>query len=301
MVANEPEMTRSTAAGRSNHEMLRLDLRYMVCRLRDSTAKIFLGMLIGGLLGFVWHTTVRPEYLASVVAAPVEPESGAASTLAAAGDLTRLIGLSPQPTVSRKDEAIATLLSRGLLYQFISDLDLVQQLTVPGPLGRLRARVGIGKVPKVSDAYERLIANVLGVDEDRRTGLIRISIRWHDPETSVAWLNELVARLNKTMQFNARARTESGMEFLRAELVKTEAVEVRQAIFRLMEVQMKAAMLANVSDDFAIRVIEVPVVPDKDRPIGFGAVAQVLVGALLGSLLVAGFILLRSFKAALLS
>jgi len=277
---------------------VQVDLARLFGELRARVGRIALAAVAGAALGVAWHLVADAEYLATLVASPSEAESTSAGSLAAAGDLGRLIGLSPQVTVSRKDEAIATLQSRGFLYEFIAEQRLLPVLTQPGPLGKLRQKFGANAEPKLADAYERFVGDVFRVEEDRRTGLIQLSVRWHEPEVTVRWLEALVVRLNDTMQAKARVRAAAAMDFLGAELAKTNQLEVRQAIYRLIEGQMKAAMLANVSGEFALRVIERPVVPDVDRPIGMGLLARLLLGAFLAAAFVTGLVLLRSLRQA---
>lgn len=259
-----------------------IDLGDFLARVSRARWWLIVLAVAGILLGFGWHAVSRPVYETVTVLAPVEGEMMAGLPgLPGSNELSRLMGVGAQPTVSRKDEAVATLLSRDFLYGFIRELDLLEPLTSPGPLGQLRLWLGPAGEPRIGDAYTRLVGQVLGVREDRRTGLLEIRVRWHDPDATQLWAVELTSRLNRQLQQRAKQRAEADLRFLQDELRRTETLEIRQAIFRLIETQLKTVMMANISDDFALRVIDPPVLPDTDRPVSLGLLPRLVIAVTL--------------------
>ncbi len=255
-----------------------IDIGDFLDRVSGARWRLLVLLIAGILLGFGWHAVSRPVYETVTVLAPVEGEMMAGLPgLPGGGELSRLMGVGAQPMVSRKDEAVATLLSRDFLYGFIRELELLEPLTSPGPVGQFRQRLGAAAEPRISDAYARLIGEVLGVREDRRTGLLEIRVRWHDPDATQRWAEELTSRLNRQLQQRAKQRAEADLRFLQDELRRTETLEIRQAIFRLIETQLKTVMMASISDDFALRVIDSPVLPDSDRPVSLGLLPRLVI------------------------
>lgn len=102
--------------------------------------------------------------------------------------------------------------------------------------------------------------------------------------------NELVARLNREMRARAIARTSESVKFLQKELEDTAAIDTRQAINRLMEVQINQRMYANVTEEYALRVVDRALPPDRKdrlRPMRIlMLVLGVLVGLVVGGLAV---------------
>ena len=86
----------------------------------------------------------------------------------------------------------------------------------------------------------------------------------------------------------AVAESRASIEYLEKELATTITVDTRNAISRLMEAQIKQRMLANVTVEYAFRVIDRALAPDlKDmiRPkrlllVAFGFVLGLLVGVI---------------------
>jgi uncharacterized protein involved in exopolysaccharide biosynthesis len=75
----------------------------------------------------------------------------------------------------------------------------------------------------------------------------------------------MVEQANEELRARAIAEADNSLEFLRRELARAEAVELQQAIYRMMEVQIKRKVLANSRPDFAFSIIDPPVIPDEDR------------------------------------
>jgi len=239
-------------------------------------------------------------YEVTILAAPNDREMGGADSLIESAGLAGLIGLTPPGQVKVKDEAIATLTSRKFLYEFITDLELLSEIFGENPGLWSRIPIMPKKEPALSDAYEVFLDDVLTVSERRKTGLIEISVQWNDPEMTAEWGRQLISRLNREMQFRTRQRALQEMEFLKKELENTDSVQVRQAIFKLVETQMKTLMLANVSDDFALRVIDPPVVPDKDKPVNLSFFAKSVLGIAAGIICGLGFVVARGLRFAIL-
>jgi len=239
-------------------------------------------------------------YEATIITAPNDREIGGADSLIESAGLAGLIGLTPPGQVKVKDEAIATLTSRSFLYAFISDFGLLSEIF--GENSGLLPRMPFlpRKEPTLSDAYDVFTDDVLTVSESRKTGLIEISIQWSDPEITAEWGRQLVVRLNAEMQSRTKQRALQEMEYLKKELERTDSVQIRTAIFKLVETQLKSLMLANVSDDFALRVIDPPVVPDKDKPVNLSFFAKSILGMTIGLICGIAYVIARGLRFALI-
>jgi LPS O-antigen subunit length determinant protein (WzzB/FepE family) len=79
---------------------------------------------------------------------------------------------------------------------------------------------------------------------------------------------------------DAIAKSEQSIAFLNNELGKTDVLELRQAIYRLIVAQLNNAMLASVQKDYAFRIVDAAVVPDRRvRP---RRTVMTVVGGLIG-------------------
>ena len=144
--------------------------------------------------------------------------------------------------------------------------------------------------PSMAKAYKRF-NNFRVIEEDKKTGLVNLQIDWRDPKLAANWANELVVRLNGTMRARAIARSKAYVEFLQKELTQTSEVGTRTAISRLIEAQINERVLANVSEEYAFRVVDRATVPDVHDPLWPNKSLLIVLGALTG-LIVGAFLAL---------
>ena len=92
----------------------------------------------------------------------------------------------------------------------------------------------------------------LSVDEDKKSGLITLSISWKDPQVAAQWANDLVKQLNEQLREQAIADSKKRVGYLEQELAKTTLQDMRAVLYNLLESEKQKAMLANVNEDFAL-------------------------------------------------
>jgi len=219
-----------------------------------AAASTFLGVLLGGIVALVSPRVYR----ADVKMLPAD-QSGLASqpnsALAQLGGLATLAGVSINDGGSRKAAALEILRSQSLARAFIRERALAPTL-VPNASE-------LSEYRQIEEAVRIFDRGVRHVSEDRRTGIITLSIEWSEPNTAAQWANELVRELNEQMRQRARETSEQSLTYLNQQLQKTNVVEVRQVIFGLVERQLTAAMLAEVHEEFSLAVIDPAAPPDS--------------------------------------
>jgi uncharacterized protein involved in exopolysaccharide biosynthesis len=213
---------------------------------------------------FFW---MEKEYEAvALLTAPADANDSAGAGLAGRlGGVAALAGLDLPRMDTNMDVAIATLTSRAFLLRFIDEENLWADLypeswdpeksdwILPEP-----------RRPSSSDAF-KLLSEALQVTRDRQTGLVTVRLQWTDRHKAAEWLRALITKLNLAMRQQAEEEARRSLRFLDEELQKTMPLEVRQSIYRMMEMQINKVMLANVREDYVFRVIDPAVVPDEDK------------------------------------
>ena len=209
------------------------------------------------------------------------------------GGLASLAGLS-LPKGGNWEQAVATLRSRHLVERLITSGNLLPKL-FPGKWDSAasRWRADLGKPPSLGDAVYLFRQRVLQVREDPKTGMVTVRVDWHDPVLAADWANRLVALADSELRREAIEGSTRALQALQAELARSEQVELRAAISRLMEAQVKAKMFATIRDEYAFHVIDVAVPPDLDKRVQPTRTVMVLAGGILGVILGLLFVLLR--------
>lgn len=210
-----------------------------------------------------------PIYKASVVLAPVrqsELGGGLSTLLGQFGEFAALAGLG---AASGGDDqnAIAILRSRAFAEVLIQEQQLLPHL-FPDRWDRENARWtggGAGDPPTMDDAWQRFDESVRKITQDQKSGLVTVAIRLPDRKIAASLANELASRINEEVRQRANSEAKASRAFLEEQLSRTEDVELKQAIYRLIELQIRRQVLANSKPEFAFVLIDPATVPDRDK------------------------------------
>ena len=93
--------------------------------------------------------------------------------------------------------------------------------------------------------------------------LITFSINWTDPKQSADWANAMITRVNDHIRQQAIEEAEKSIYFLEEQLQSTSLLNAQSVLHSLVEDQTKNIMLANVRDEYAFKIIDPAVVPEK--------------------------------------
>jgi uncharacterized protein involved in exopolysaccharide biosynthesis len=221
---------------------------------------VLIGATAGALIAAFTDRAWRSE--AQLVVVKGDEESGSLGGLGSElGGISALAGIS-LPTDSARSEYIATLKSTGLAREFIRKgtvaLDFCKANIITcsdpsswkdGPPEELLYRM-----------VRKFQRSVMDVQEDKLTGIIRVSMTWVDRVIAAQWVNGIVAAANNQLQRRAIEDAHRRLDYLRDTVTKTDLVPLRDAVSRLMEGQVKTAMMAETRPDYAFRVV------DEGRP-----------------------------------
>lgn len=225
-------------------------------------------ILFFAISAIVLAFTLRPTYRSVVVFSPTENSSVGLGPLGGdLGGLAALAGINIGSGGKKSDEALAFLRSRAFTAGFIQRHELMPVLFARqwDSVGKAW-RVTGADVPTIADAVDKFSNKIRQIGEDRRTGIVTLSILWTDRVVAADWANEIVAEADGALRARALAEQRRSIEYLKAEAAQTTVIEVRQTIYKVMESELKNAMLARTRDAFAFRVLD-PAVPrdSKDR------------------------------------
>jgi uncharacterized protein involved in exopolysaccharide biosynthesis len=200
---------------------------------------------------------------------------------------------------SDQAETVAVLTSKALVQTFVESHD-VAPLLWPRLWDEQSQtwREGV-QPPTTQRVVRRFTREVLEVREDRSTGLVRVSVRWKDPEVAAKWANELVQLVNDRIRERAVTESERTFRFLESELAKTSNVTAQQVIGRVMEEQLSRVALAKVRSEFALQVIDPAVAPDASDRLWPRPLLLTVLGAFLGLLAGALYCIFSARKAPL--
>jgi uncharacterized protein involved in exopolysaccharide biosynthesis len=226
-------------------------------------------------------------------------DSGASPLRSLAGQYSGLAALAGIQVGENGQRAanIAVLKSRMFLEGFIESHALLPVLfheRWDAAAGAWRL-TGTRPPPSLQDAYSLFIKKILSVNEDKASNLLTVRIDWRDAQQAADWANGLVTSVNEVARRRAVEEAERSMEFLGKELERTQAVEVRQSIYSLLELQISKRMAANTRPDFAFSVIDPAQVPQPTNFVWPNPLVLTAIGFVVGGASAAAAILALAF------
>ena len=199
-----------------------------------------------------------PIYKAEVLLVPVT-DNQAGGSMARLGGLASLVGVNLGSSADDK-HAVAVLKSKALAEDFIREEDLMPVLFADEPQVR-QSWSGEETPLDIRDGVKKFDSDVRSVSEDTKTGLVKLSIEWTDAEVAADWARKLVTKANEQIRRTNIQESEQRLKYLNEQLDKASFIELRQAISRVIESEVKSMMLAQVQTEYAFKVIDPAVVP----------------------------------------
>ncbi len=221
--------------------------------------------LVGALALYGASNFVTPAYRATVIMVPTQSDGGQSSLARLSGQLgglAALAGISMEGGAGTKQQDMEYLRSRQFTSEFLQDEQLLPILFADEWDSTRRTWKDERRPRTLSQGVRYFNREVRALSETKETGMITLTITWTDRKLAERWANGIVDRVNARLRQRAILEAEASIRYLELELQKTNIVELRQSIYRLIEGQIKAVMLANVRKQYAFKVIDPAVVPD---------------------------------------
>jgi uncharacterized protein involved in exopolysaccharide biosynthesis len=141
--------------------------------------------------------------------------------------------------------------------------------------------------PTEASGIRRLHSKFVKISEDKRTGLLTLTFDWPDPNLAYRWANDFVAMANEGLRSRTLLDAQAEIDYLNGEIEKTQSVQVREALNKIIETQLKTLALAHVREDYAFRVVDAAILPDAEDKVFpkralFGAAGLIIGAALCG-------------------
>jgi uncharacterized protein involved in exopolysaccharide biosynthesis len=239
-----------------------IDLLELIRTLLQSWKLIVCITIISTGLAVTYALLSQEVFKAETLLAFAREEKSGTSSLSQFGGLAAMAGISI-PRGSNTVQVIATLESRKFLSLFINNNKLLPVLFENLWDAEKKAWIleSDQDEPTLNDAYSA-IKGAITIDEDKKSGLITLSISWRNPEIAAQWANDLVKQLNEQLREQAIQDSQKRVGYLEQELAKTTLKDMREVLYNLLESEKQKAMLANVNEDFALEVIDPAVAPE---------------------------------------
>ena len=282
-----------------------IDLRELFGVLWAGRLKILVITAVFALASVVYALSVPNQYKATALLSPAQSSGGGLSgALGQLGGLASLAGVSIGGGESSEAQVAQEIMkSWNFIEGFIKSNDLAVEIYAGEGWSRSSNSLQIN-----SDLYDEsdsqwLVENnetgelgppsswklfedfsgMLSVSEDKKSGLVSVSVEYYSPQIAKHWLDLYVAAINGHMQERKMAEVTRNITYLEAQIKKTNIAEMKEVFYTIIEEQIKSKMLAEASPDYAFVPVSPSMVPEeKSQP---KRALICILGTLLGGML----------------
>ena len=281
-----------------------IDLRELFAVLWAGKVKIVAITAVFAVASVVYALSVPNQYKASALLAPAQQESGGLSgALGQLGGLASLAGVSIGGGESSESQIAQEIMkSWSFVEGFIADNDLAVEVYAAEGWSKGSNELQINQDVYDSEGSEWLIEDDSGVvgppsswalfkafsgrvavSEDKKSGLVSVSIEYYSPQIAKQWLDLYISAINKHMQARQVEKVSNNISYLEAQIEKTAIAEMREVFYTIIEEQTKNKMVAEASPDYAFVAVSPSMVPEeKSQP---KRALICILGTLLGGML----------------
>ena len=291
-----------------------IDLRELFSVLWAGKVKIIAITAVFAVASVIYALSVPNQYKASALLAPAQQESGGLSgALGQLGGLASLAGVSIGGGESSESQIAQEIMkSWSFVEGFIADNDLAVEVYAAEGWSKGSNELQINQDAYDSDGSEWLIEDDSGVvgppsswqlfkafsgrvavSEDKKSGLVSVSIEYYSPQIAKQWLDLYISAINKHMQARQVEKVSNNISYLEAQIGKTSIAEMREVFYTIIEEQTKNKMVAEASPDYAFVTVSPAMVPEeKSQP---KRALICILGTLLGGMLSVLWVLVRHY------
>ena len=291
-----------------------IDLRELFSVLWNGK-KLIIGITaIFALVSVFYALSIPNQYRATALVSPAEGSGGGLSgALGQLGGLASLAGVSIGGGESSEAQVAQEIMrSRGFIEEFISENNLAvevfaaegwdmgsNQLEINSDIYDVDSLLWVRDAPagKTGEpsGWElfKKFSGMFSVSEDKKTGMVSISVEYFSPELAKEWVDRLVIGINQHMQSRKLEKVNINIQYLEAQIQKTSIAEMREVFYTIIEEQIKSKMLAEASPEYAFVTVSPAMVPEeKSQP---KRALICILGTLLGGMLATLIVLVRHY------
>ena len=287
-----------------------IDLRELFGALWAGSRKIIAITAVFAFVSVIYALSLSDQYKATVLLAPAQSDSSDLSgALGQLGGLASLAGVSIGSGESSEAQMAQEIMkSWSFIDVFIAENNISVEVYAAEGWSRGSNELQIdddiydaetktwlvendntGEVgPPSSWVLFQAFSERLVVSENKKSGLVSVSIEYYSPQIAKQWLDMYVAAINAHMQQRQMEKVTNNINYLQAQIENTSIAEMREVFYTIIAEQTKNKMLAEASPDYAFVAVSPSMVPEeKSQPErAFICIIGTLLGGILSVLLV---------------
>ena len=287
-----------------------IDLRELFGVLWAGSRKIIAITAVFAFVSVIYSLSVSNQYKATVLLAPAQSDgSDLSGALGQLGGLASLAGVDIGSGDSSEAQMAQEIMkSWSFIDVFIAENNISVEVYAAEGWSRGSNELQIdddiydaetktwlvendntGEVgPPSSWVLFQAFSERLVVSENKKSGLVSVSIEYYSPQIAKQWLDMYVAAINAHMQQRQMEKVTNNINYLQAQIEKTSIAEMREVFYTIIAEQTKNKMMTEASPEYAFVAVSPSMVPEeKSQPErAFICIIGTLLGGMLSVLLV---------------
>jgi uncharacterized protein involved in exopolysaccharide biosynthesis len=122
-----------------------------------------------------------------------------------------------------------------------------------------------GKDPNIPDVWDgiRMLDKIVTINYNLKEDIVTITVNFRDPVMAAQIAHYYLTALNDHMSEEAKRISAVNKAYLEQQLQETQDSLVRQKIYNLIAEKIETMMMAEVKENFAYKILDPPMAPDK--------------------------------------
>ena len=281
-----------------------IDLRELFGVLWAGKVKIIAITAMFAVASVIYALSVPNQYKATALLAPAQSDGGGLSgALGQLGGLASLAGVSLGGGESGEAQIAQEIMkSWSYIEGFITDNNIAVEVYAAQGWSKgsntlqinndaydaetaewlLEDESGAIKLPSSWQLFQAF-SGMLSVSEDKKSGLVSVSIEYYSPQIAKQWVDMYIESINRFMQQRQIDKVTRNINYLQEQIEKTAIAEMQEVFYTIIEEQTKNKMLAEASPDYVFVAVGPSMVPElKSQP---KRALICILGTLLGGML----------------
>lgn len=266
-----------------NLEANSVDLLKLLRTIFDHKKFIIITTSLFTLASLSFSFLISDKYTAHVLVTPSNDPS-LQSQLSKYAGLASLAGVSIPGEVNNKSASnLALLNSRIFLEKFIDERNVLLPLMASKSWDRKNNKLIFNKkiydhenekwvrkakfprksMPSIHEAYDTLVEKVIKIDEDKKTGFVKISFTHHSAVLVQQWSMWIIEDINNYLRDRDIKEANTSIKYLKSEIDMTESTALKEVFYELIESKTEQIMLASANPEYFFTILDPAIVPEE--------------------------------------
>ena len=252
-----------------------IDFKELLNLISDGKKLIILITAVFALCSVLFASSLTNYYKSLTVLTTAEGSNEIAS-LSRYSSIASLAGVSmPSSGLDKGSLIVNTIMSRAFLKHLLSFEDVLpsimaaesydiekKQLVFNSNIYDATNKKWFHAKPSYIETYD-VYMEQLTVSYDKNLGLIHVHTEHISPIFAKEFLDLIIKEADTLLRQKDLKQSSDALDYLISEISKTSLVEIKSSMNHLIQSQLETQMMAKISTDYALMVIEPPFIPEK--------------------------------------